>query len=259
LEGVEMNQQSPEKNSIIKRYALLILAMIPLLGVSGCMKQPTENENKANEKAMLSYLSNKYKREFTSVEYIPAKRGFNDFENKNILVAKSVDGGILVNTKERVGKPSQYFDDYLNSYASKLMENKIDYSGIKNLQGAKTYITLEANENNLKEYLNGEFSLSSEKVSGRFCVISISDQADDEVLRQLYGVYKQMYSIDDKNTFVVAFGGNRIKAEKYVNNNLLYFTQDWEKYDESVEEILNISEEGLSFNQFKKHLRVVGG
>ena len=35
------------------------------------------------------------------------------------------------------------------------------------------------------------------KFASRICVISISDAADEEVLKELYDVYKQMYLLAD--------------------------------------------------------------
>ena len=132
---------------LLKRFGVFVLLIIILIGVSGCMKdelpqQPTKEENKAKEAEMLAYLKDKYKQEFTSIEYIPAKRGFNDGYNENVLIAESNDG-IKVNAYEKLVYEGRYSDDYLDSYASKLYEDKIDYRGIKNLYRAKAYVTLK--------------------------------------------------------------------------------------------------------------------
>jgi hypothetical protein len=212
---------------LLRRFGVFMLLIIILIGLSGCMKdelpqQSTKEENKAKEAEMLAYLKDKYKREFTSIEYIPAKRGFNDGYNENVLITESNDG-ILVNTKEKLVHEGEYYDDYLNSYASKLAEGTINYSGIKNLRGAKTYITLKPDDNDLPNFLNGEFKLTNEKISIKFSIISISSQADEVILKDLYEVYQRMYSIsDENNVFIVCFEGDKNKAEKYVNNFLLY-------------------------------------
>jgi hypothetical protein len=248
---------------LLKRFGVFMLFIIILIGVSGCMKdelpqQPTKEENKAKEAEMLAYLKDKYKQEFTRIDYIPAKRGFNDGYNKNILIAKSEDE-ILVNVREKLVTPGKFYDDFLNSYASKLVEGAIDYGKIEKLQTAKTFITLKADNNNVNEFNNGEFALTDEKISSRICVISISDAADEEVLKELYDVYKQMYLLaDNGNTLVAAFSGDKNKAERYVNNYLLYGVQRWENYDDSVKEILRIQQKGLSYEQFKEKLKVLG-
>ena len=153
---------------LLRGFGIFMLLIIILMGVSGCMKdelpqQPTKKENKAKEAEMLTYLKDKYKQEFTSVEYIPAKRGFNDGYNKNILIAKSEDR-ILVNVREKLVTPGKFYDDFLNSYASKLVEGAIDYGEIEKLQTAKTFITLKADNNNVNEFNNGEFALTNEKI-----------------------------------------------------------------------------------------------
>jgi hypothetical protein len=246
---------------IVKRSALLLVAMITLLGVSGCMTQPTAKENKANEKAMLSYLNKKYGIEFTSVEYIPAKRGFNDGLNENALVTRSdSDGGILVNAKEEVDYKGDYYDDYLNSFASKMINQKIDYSKIENKQFAKTYVTLLPDKVNIGDLKSGNTPITNDKVINLFCLISVSSKANDQELKELYEVYRQVQSIGFKsNNFIVAFSGDPKKDEKYVNNYFLYGSKAWENYDKSVKEILRVSKNGLSFEQFKDQLKVVGG
>lgn len=71
---------------------------------------------------------------------------------------------------------------------------------------------------------------------------------------------KQLYSIYDKSTslgygnypvFIVAFGGDKNKAEKYVNNYLLYGNVDWESFDGTVNAVLTITDDKLSLKQFK--------
>lgn len=129
----------------MKKLVFIIILMFIVAGVSGCVGQPSEKENKAKELEMLSYLKKKHNQEFTSIEYIPGKRGFNDDYNLNILVAKSEDG-ILVNVKEELIDEGYYFDDYINAYAAKKFDEKINYNVIKYLQEAKTYVSLRISD-----------------------------------------------------------------------------------------------------------------
>lgn len=208
---------------------------------------------------MLSYLEESYNREFKSVEYIPATRGFNDFMKENVLVAKD-EKGIVVNVKEKVSKKGQFYDDYTNGFVSKLIENAVDFSGIENLYGAKTYVTLKADYDDVTILDEEGFSLSMEMINSWYNIISISDEANDEVLEQLFTVYEKCNSLGfGPSVFIVAFGGEENKSEIYVNNFLLYGVQDWEQYDERVKQVLKVMEEGLSFEQFKEQLVVVGG
>jgi uncharacterized protein (UPF0297 family) len=243
----------------IKRLALLILAVIPLLGVSGCMKQPTENENKANEKAMLAYLNKKYGVEFTNVEYIPAKRGFNDSLNENILVTKSdSNGGIIVNVREEVARKGECYDDYINSLASKYFGEKIDYSKIEKRQFAKTYISLRPDKVNIEDLQSGNIQYTKEQVIDLSAIISVPEKSNEKTLKELYDVYNQIQSFGyENNFFIVGFSGDPKKAENYVNNNNLYGTKDWEEFDKSIKEVLYIKQNGLSFEQFKEQLKAV--
>ncbi|CEG28526.1 hypothetical protein [Bacillus sp. B-jedd] len=249
----------------MKKIMLGAMLLILLSGVSGCMfssqpqKQSHAEENKETEAAMLTYLKDKYKQDFTSVEYIPAKRGFNDSYNENVLVAKSSDG-FLVNAKEKLAYQGEFYDDYLNSYATHLSNNEIDYSGIKSLWDAKTYVTLYDLKQKPEEVLNGNFTLTNENIHRRYSVIAISKEADEKVLAQLYDVYQQMYRFGNEgNTFIVAFSGDESKAKKYVDNFFLHGINDWEQYDKSVKEIIRIAKKVQNFDEFKKRLTEVGG
>ncbi len=242
-------------------YSLFLIILVA--GVSGCMKQPVEKEkkntqeNNANAEKMLSYVKDKYDREFTKVKYIPAKRGFNDFMNESVLVAKANDG-VFVNVKERVGERGEFYDDYLNAHASKLLEGKVDFSGIKNLRAAKAYATLEPESSNLKSL--EVKTLSYDMLSNWYSVISIAGEPDEEVLKQLYSVYEKNNALGyGVNVFLVAFGGDKDKAENYVNNYLLYGTQQWEQYDKSVNGVLRVTKPVSSFDQFKAQLTKAGG
>jgi hypothetical protein len=239
----------------MKKFIVSIFLVLLVAGVSGCMsQQPTKEEKKTSESAMLSYLSKKYDENFSAINYIPAKRGFNDSMNLNILVAKSKDG-ILVNVRERLAKPGKFFDDYRNAVASKSYENKINYKSIENLHLAKTYVTLDP-EVDFTTAKNGVSSLAKDEVFMVTSIVSVSSDADEKTLKALYEVYQQLQSLGYRDTaLIVAFSGDKDKAEKYVNNFFLYGTQPWENYDESVKHVLKVNENGLSFEEFKKHLK----
>ncbi len=260
----------------MKKFLVSICSLLLVAGVSGCMvqqnKQPSqeqqqkqqqrEKENKANEKAMLSYLRDKYKREFTSIEYTPAKRGFNDGFNENILTAESEDG-IRVNVKEKLVHKGRYYDNYTDYVASNRIKDVIDYSGIRNLQVAKNFVTLKIlpNYENLKLLESQKFKLSQEMVIKWYSIIAISGEPNEEVLKQLYNVYDKIISSGFGNypVFIVAFGGDKSKAAKYVNNFLLYGPKDWESFDDKVKAVLKITDEKISFEKFKNQLIQIGG
>ncbi len=243
----------------MKKIFCSLLLIILMVGVSGCMEQPNEDEKKASESEMLSYLKNEYGGEFKRIEYIAGERGYNDSHNENILVAES-ENGILVNVREELGDKGNYYDDYENAYASKLINEKVDYSVVKNIRFTKTYVTLNPEKVNIEDLRKDDFSLESDMVINLFSLISISAESDEEILKDLYEVYEQVQSLGyNRNNFVVAFEGNSKKAEKYVNNYFLYGTQAWEKYDESNKEILRVTQNGLSFEQFRNQIISIGG
>ncbi|MGG3564707.1 hypothetical protein ABES03_24225 [Neobacillus rhizosphaerae] len=239
----------------MKKFLVSIFLVLLVAGVSGCMsQQPTKEEKKTSESAMLSYLDKKYDQNFSAINYIPAKRGFNDSMNLNILVAKSEDG-LLVNVRERLSKPGKFFDDYRNAVASKSLKDKINYGSIENLHLAKTYITLTP-EVDLDTLKNGVSSVAKDDVIMVHSIVSISGDADEKTLKELYDVYQQLQSLGYEDTgLIAAFSGDQAKAETYVNNFLLYGTQPWEEYDKSVKHVLKVNENGLSYEEFKSQLK----
>lgn len=239
----------------MRKLLVSIFLVLLVAGVSGCMsQQPTKEEKKTSESAMLSYLDKKYDQNFSAINYIPAKRGFNDSMNVNILVAKSEDG-LLVNVRERLSKPGKFFDDYRNAVASKSLKDKINYGSIENLHLAKTYITLTP-EVEPEAVKNGVSSLAKDDVIMVFSIVSVSSDADENTLKALYDVYQQLQSLGYPDTaLIVAFSPDKDKAESYVNNFFLYGNQKWEEYDKSVKHVLKVNENGLSFEEFKNQLK----
>ena len=93
----------------------------------------------------------------------------------------------------------------------------------------------------------------------RYSIISISGEADEEVLQDLYGIYTQMHSFDEyRNMLIIAFSGDRRKAEKYVNNFFLYGVERWDNYDETLKGLIETTEDELSFEEFKAELNRIG-
>ncbi|CEG28527.1 hypothetical protein [Bacillus sp. B-jedd] len=238
--------------------SLLFLLLALLTGLSGCFyetkqeKQARAEENKETEAAMLTYLKDKYNQDFTSVEYIPAKRGFNDFYNKNVLVAKSTDE-LIFNVWETLADKGKFYDNYLDSIASKSIENKVDFSEVKNLLKARTFMMIKEYKVNKEEFLKGDVIVPEDSVIDRYFVVAVSEDANEEILKSLYDVYQQMASVGEskKNTLKVGFSPDEKKAEKYINNFLLYGTKGWDEFDDSVKEVLTVSGSGLSYEEFK--------
>lgn len=232
---------------------VLTTVFVLVLGVKFFFNQP--NDDSKNE--MLEYINSKYDGNFKIINYEPAKRGFNDSHNQSVLTVESEEG-ILANVKEVVAYPGDYFDDYINNYASKKFEEKIDYSSIKNLEFAKTYITLRPYDLELNDLNREDFTFTNDIVIDLSCIIAISTKSDDAIMKELYSVYEDMQRLGYQyNFFYVAFSGDFNKSKNYTENFLLYGIDDWEYFDRSVKEVLMIKENGLSFEEFKSRLKKV--
>ncbi|MED4014542.1 hypothetical protein [Sutcliffiella cohnii] len=231
--------------------SIIVLLLFVFIGISGCAKQTTEQDGKENEQPMLTYLNEKYNTEFTTVEYIPAKRGFNDSMNQNILVAESEDG-LRVEVRETVSNPGKYMDTYLNAYAAKLISNKFNYNSITNIQFAKTYINLRSREVSLEDLQKDNFVITNDMVINFSSIISILGDVSEEALVELYDVYTEQVALGYKrNVFVASFGGDPVKSEKYVNSYAIYGIRNWEVYDESVKAVIVVTANGLSYEEFR--------
>jgi hypothetical protein len=242
----------------MKKILYSLFSVLLLAGVSGCMSQPTAKDKKSSESAMLSYLSDKYDQDFSKVKYMAAKREFNDSMKENILIAKS-DDGVQVNVRERLGEKGEFYDDYLNSFASKLYEDKINYGAISQLDQAKTYIAVKSDVG-LDEVQSKQSNLSKEDVFMVYSIISVKGKADEQALKGLYDVYQQIQALGYQDSaLIAAFSADQEKAKPYVNNYFLYGHQDWEQYDKDVKQVLRVNENGLSFEEFKNKLVSVGG
>lgn len=232
----------------------IIVTFILLVSTIGCTKQTTEQESKENEKTMLTYLNGKYDTKFTTVEYIPAKRGFNDSMNQNILVAESADG-LRVEVRETVRNPGEYTDTYMNAYAAKLVSNKFNYNSITNVQFAKTYINLMPTEVSLQDLQKDNFVITNDMVINFSSIISISGDVSEEVLAELYDVYTQQVALGyERNVFIASFGGDPVKSEKYVNSYAIYGIRNWEVYDESVKAVIVVKDNDLSYEEFRRQV-----
>lgn len=234
-----------------KISSIIVLLFFIFIGIGGCTKQTTEQEGKENEQSMLTYLNEKYDTEFTTVEYIPAKRGFNDSMNQNILVAESEDG-LRVEVRETVRNPGEYTDTYMNAYAAMLISNEFNYNSISNLQFAKTYINLRSREVSLEDLQMEKFSITNDMVINFSSIISISGNVSEEALVELYDVYTEQVALGYKrNVFVASFGGDLVKSEKYVNSYTIYGIRNWEVYDESVKAVIVVTDNDLSYEEFR--------
>jgi hypothetical protein len=133
-----MNQLDPEKNSTIKRYALLILAMIILLGLSGCMKDSksmSDREKKANLAEKL--LHEKYGKNFT----VYSEGGsYGTLTDDTFTVLAYEKNAPTLRFRADIAKDGSYMlDDFISTKVS----DKIETSVRKDLQQANINIALK--------------------------------------------------------------------------------------------------------------------
>ena len=203
------------------------------------------------QKEMLDYLQDKYGQSFAAIEYVSAKRGFNDSMNESILVAQSAEG-FLVNVRSRVKNAGEFYDNYSDSLASWVIDNKIDYSSIKDFGFAKTYVTLYQNmdDSGLQSIRNDiDFLTDCEK--GFSCLLAIKAPISDGGIEAAYELYRQVDSLNGVNLRLqVAFSASGENTEKYVNNYPFYGTVQWQEFDSEISNYALISESGLNPEQF---------
>jgi hypothetical protein len=109
-----MNQQSPEKNSKIKRYALLILAMISLLGVGGCINNHSDRAEIAKD-----LLEKKYKEEFT---IFTSGEGYGSLTGNTFKVVAAPTKNKSLKFEATVGNKGSWMVD---QYNQALLEKEI--------------------------------------------------------------------------------------------------------------------------------------
>jgi hypothetical protein len=111
---------------IVKRSALLVIAMITLLGVSGCIKQSSKpnSAEKVKDEA-LAYLNKNYSDDFKAKE-LEFKSWAYDFDTITFTSKKYNNQYLEVYRKKVDGKytfSDDYFKLYMNDDANKYFEN----------------------------------------------------------------------------------------------------------------------------------------
>ena len=210
-----------------------------------------ESENKQAE--MLEYLQEKYSQTFTAVDYIPAKRGFNDAMNENILVVKSSDG-FFVNIRERVGSQGYFYENFLEAYSSYIDSDYVNFGNIPGLIAGRVHFTLHSNSVTIEELkASGINSLTKETVANITCLVATSEQSGDEIIQKLYLVYQEMQEREYKHYgFIIAFEPDKEKAKMYVENFNLHGVFEWKNFDKSATKTVEIWESGLTFEGFSQ-------
>ena len=242
---------------MIKRMLLVaVMCAAFILGGYGCMEIDRSTVNEAEPSDMLVYLQEKYNQPFSVVEFIPAPRGFNDFLNENILIARSEEG-FFVNVRSLVKDPYVFFDNYASAYASWLVDNTLDYSAVGGLSSAKTHVSIyeELNEAEILQLQDSGLKYLVEYDIGASCLLAIKTPLSESSVSGIYEVYKQICAIKSVNTRLqVAFSVADDLAEKYVMNFPYYGKTNWQEFDPGISNYAFISDEGLSFEEFSDQI-----
>jgi hypothetical protein len=247
----------------MKKLITILLVAVLLAGSVGCMnseKKRQEHEEKQNE--MLQYLQDRYDMEFTAVEFIPAKRGFNDFMNLTILVAKDPQG-IVVNVRERVKDPNDFWDDYVDAYTSWLIENENDFSSVTYIEGvahARIYVTLYTFEVDWKEILDKGVDALQQYEKSITCLIAMETTMSGSDMSELYNIYQQVSSIEDEHfCLIIGFSATSEKSKDYVNNFRVNGTQKWDVFDKEVSHVTRVWNTDFSYDEFVDYILSGGG
>ena len=217
---------------------MILLASLFYIFLCGGCGVTTKQENiEKKEQEMLAYIQAKFNEEFEIVEFIPAVRGFNDGMNETVLVVRKSNTNMMINVREQVSKPNQYYDDYIHALASFEGSNLIDYSNINNVKYAKTYVTVLSKSEPL---------LSNENVIQIRTIICIASELNDEILEQLYEIYLKLQSFEYGSIFLsIGFTDGNSEFEKYVSNFMFYGNKQWNDFG-NVYKTLQVNEKNLS-------------
>jgi len=239
-----------------KQFFAITIILIILIGVSGCMSNKDNTQaNLEKQEQMLSYLQEKYDQAFTPVEFIPAKRGFNDFMSENILVVRSSEG-FLANVRDRVQSPGYFYDNFFDSYASFLAKDLVDFSNVPSLIIGKINPTIRVSSITYDELKSGVPFLTETTVINTVSFVAISGIPSDIIIDALYSVYQQLQNYKfGYFYFGIAFTKDPEKSKQYVENYNLHGTKEWDYYDKSVIKLVEIEEVGLSYDAFKQKFK----
>ena len=246
--------------SILKKTIGIILSTTILLGASACMVYENKKINYDEKIAeMTQYIEEKYNEEFEFIEFIPAVRGFNDGMNYHTLTLKMENKDIYTNVREKMGEPEEYYDDLIHSYTAYLVKDYIDYSGISDLNHAKTYLATRLESSEYQNLKNGKYKFRSDLFYDLECIISIKSEPSEKTLKELYDLYlqQQEHEIDiDNRRLIVSFGGDLDKGKMYVNNYYAMIKyQNWFVYDRTITHYIDLSKPSLSYEEFCGHLK----
>jgi len=219
-------------------------------------KQKKLDAQENTRQAMLNYLQEKYGETFTEVEWIPAKIKFNGME-ESILVVRSPEG-FLTNVRERTGSLGYFYDDFMDSYASFIAEDLIDFSNIPSLIIGKIYPNLRVKYITYDDLKNGISSLTEATVINILSFVVVSETPNDAMIDALYSVYQQLMSKGFHSpSLVVAVTKDTQTTTKYFENYTLHGITRLYDFDKSINTCV-VFNGGLSFDEFNERFEFKG-
>lgn len=238
----------------MKNVAVGIFMLSLLLVVTGCMDQAKEKDISESPKLMLHYLNDKYDVEFSQVQFIPAKRGVNDGVNENILIAESNEK-IRVNVRETLGNPGKYVDNYLNMYVSDYVTKSLNFHTVPFVHRYYTYLNLYEDKTTLSDVKDEKITLNNETVINMTTVVGVNSPPNEEILKGLYELYLDTNKLGiARNRLLVSFNGDMNRTNQYIENYPVHNYIEWLDFDEEITSILIVTQNNLSFNEFKNLL-----
>ena len=238
----------------LKRILILSLAIVLMSGMTGCMKDYSE-ERENTRRAMLKYINEAYEQDFTEFEFRPAPRGFNDGMNESILVVKSPEG-FFVKVRETVQSKGKFYDDYINALASWYFNKGIDYSKVTGLSFAMIRFTLleDISASQLQKLKEGDLSSIAEKRGSISCMIAMRTPLKESNLEEVYGIYQQLEATNRKFNLRIAFSAYDKKSEYYIMTYPLDTSKTWRDFVPSISHYAGIVDSGLSFDEFSDQI-----
>lgn len=236
----------------MKRIGLFILVALLMIGVCGCMNNNqlygTKTRKESNEEyaqMMLGYIEKKYATDFEIINYIFPEEGFNTNSLQSILLVKETQRGIITHVYATLGSPYIYYDAYVSDLASWENRQLVDCSALDGLGSAKLYFYLRDEDVNALD-------ISKENVSRVVLLVNITQKPDTEILKKLYAVYQELFTLDYEYVFLVAgFTEQSADFDNFVQSYRVFGKKKWVDYGGNVYATLTAQDAGLTFEAFQ--------
>ncbi|MDR2591045.1 MAG: hypothetical protein LBC71_08695 [Oscillospiraceae bacterium] len=210
-----------------------------------------DENHEETQKVMLDFLQENNNQVFKPIEFMPARRGFNDAMNVSILVVESPDG-FYVNVRERVQNQGSFFTNYVNALVSWLINKEIDYSTVDGLSCAKIHMFLNQaiNADQLDKLRKGEIEELSKIEGSISSLIAMETTISNSDFNEIYNLYKRLVALGRMDNLQIAFSANGEESRKYVNNFPLYGTTPWSNFDRNISHFALLFDMNLSLEEF---------